>query len=137
MIQNGSTVDVHYTGKLTDGEVFDSSVGKSPLTFTVGSGSIIEGFEKAILGKNVGDKVTVQLAPQEAYGDYRDDLVVQVANTQLPGPVEVGQILSTVTENGQINVVVKEVHPEHAIIDGNHPFAGKDLIFEIEVVNVN
>jgi FKBP-type peptidyl-prolyl cis-trans isomerase 2 len=137
MIQNGSTVNVHYTGKLTDGEVFDTSEGKEPLSFTVGTGQIIPGFENAIIGKNVGDKVTVNIPPAEAYGEIREDLYVKVLNDQLPGPVEVGQSLQAQAENGMpINVMVKEVNEDHAVIDGNHPFAGKELIFDIEVVSV-
>jgi FKBP-type peptidyl-prolyl cis-trans isomerase 2 len=137
MIQNGSTVDVHYTGRLTDGEVFDSSEGKEPLSFTVGTGQIIPGFENAIIGKNVGDKVTVNISPAEAYGEIREDLYVKVTNEQLPGPVEVGQSLQAQGENGTpINVLVKEVNEDHVIIDVNHPLAGKKLIFDIEVVSI-
>ena len=137
MIQNGSTVNVHYTGKLTNGEVFDSSEGKAPISFVVGSGQIIPGFENAIIGKSTGDKVTVSIPPAEAYGEFREDLLVKVPNTQLPGPVEVGMSLQAQAENGMpVNVLVKEVNEDHAIIDGNHPFAGKELIFDIEVVSV-
>ena len=137
MIQDGSTVNVHYTGRLTDGEVFDSSEGKAPLTFTVGSGQIIPGFESALIGKNVGDKVTVNIQPEEAYGLIREDLLVKVPNEQLPGPVEVGQTLQAQGDQGApINVMVKEVNEYHVVIDGNHPFAGKELIFDIEVVEV-
>ena len=137
MIQDGSTVNVHYTGRLTDGEVFDSSEGKAPLTFTVGSGQIIPGFESALIGKNVGDKVTVNIQPEEAYGLIREDLLVKVPNEQLPGPVEVGQTLQAHGDQGApINVMVKEVNEDHVVIDGNHPFAGKELIFDIEVVEV-
>lgn len=137
MIQNGNTVDVHYTGKHTTGEVFDSSVGKAPLQFVIGSGQIIPGFENAIIGKNIGDKVTVNIPASEAYGELREDLIVKVPNDNLPGPVEVGMSLQAQSENGMpVNVIVKEVHEDHAIIDGNHPFAGKELVFDIEVVSV-
>ena len=137
MIQNGNTVNVHYTGRLTNGEVFDSSEGKAPLSFTVGSGQIIPGFENAIIGKNVGDKVTVNIPPAQAYGEFREDLLIKVPNTQLPGPVEVGMSLQAQSDNGaNVNVTVVEVNEDHAVIDGNHPFAGKELIFDIEVVNV-
>ncbi len=137
MIQNGNTVDVHYTGKHTTGEVFDSSVGKAPLQFVIGSGQIIPGFENAVIGKNVGDKVTVNIPASEAYGELREDLIVKVPNEQLPGPVEVGMSLQAQAENGMpINVIVKEVNEDHAVIDGNHPFAGKELVFDIEVVSV-
>lgn len=83
MIQNGNTVDVHYTGKHTTGEVFDSSVGKAPLQFVIGSGQIIPGFENAIIGKNIGDKVTVNIPASEAYGELREDLIVKVPNDNL------------------------------------------------------
>jgi peptidylprolyl isomerase len=137
MIQNGSTVNVHYTGRLTDGEVFDTSEGKEPLSFTVGTGQIIPGFENAIIGKATGDKVTVNITAAEAYGEIREDLVVKVPNSQLPGAVEVGMSLQAQAENGMpVNVTVKEVNEDHAVIDGNHPFAGKELIFDIEVVSV-
>jgi peptidylprolyl isomerase len=135
MIQIGSTVNVHYTGKLKSGEVFDSSEGRDPLSFTIGSGQIIPGFENAIIGKNVGDKVTIEIDPKEAYGEYREDLLVKVENEQLPGPVEVGQVLQADNGGQPVNVTVKEVNEGHVIIDGNHPLSGKDLIFDIEVVS--
>lgn len=137
MIQNGSIVNVHYTGKLTDGEIFDSSEGKDTLSFTVGSGQIIPGFENALIGKQIGDKVTTNIKPKDAYGEIREDLYVRVPNDQLPGPVQVGQVLQAQSDSGApINVLIKEVNEDHVIIDGNHPFAGKELIFEIEVINV-
>lgn len=137
MIQNGSTIEVHYTGKLVNGEVFDSSEGRQPLSFTMGTGQIIPGFENALVGKNIGDKVTVNIQPSEAYGEYREDLVVKVPNEQLPGPVQVGMSLQAQSEGGMpLNVVVKEVNEDHALIDGNHPLSGKELIFDIEVVSI-
>lgn len=137
MIQNGSTVEVHYTGKLTDGEVFDSSEGRQPLSFTMGTGQIIPGFESALVGKNIGDKVTVNIQPSDAYGEYREDLVVKVPNEQMPGPVEVGMTLQAQAQSGMpLNVTVKEVNEDHVVIDGNHPLSGKELIFDIEVVGI-
>lgn len=137
MIQNGSTVEVHYTGKLTDGEVFDSSEGRQPLSFTMGTGQIIPGFENALVGKNIGDKVTINIQPSDAYGEYREDLVVKVPNEQMPGPVEVGMTLQAQAQSGMpLNVTVKEVNEDHVVIDGNHPLSGKELIFDIEVVSV-
>jgi peptidylprolyl isomerase len=93
MITQGSTVEVHYTGRFLDGEVFDSSEGKDPLQFEIGSGQIIPGFENALMGKNIGEKVSVTVAPDEAYGQVREDLVVEVPADKMPGPVEVGQLL--------------------------------------------
>ena len=137
MIQIGSTVNVHYTGKLKSGEVFDSSEGKDPLQFEIGSGQIIPGFENAIMGKNIGEKVSVTIAPDEAYGQIREDLVVEVPTDKMPGPVEVGQLLQADGgDGGVVQVIVKEVKEDIIIIDGNHPLAGQDLVFDIEVVSI-
>lgn len=137
MIENGNLVSVHYSGRLTEGEQFDSSEGREPLQFTVGSGQIIRGFDSALLGKSVGDKFTVNISPDDAYGQIREDLFVKVLPTQMPGEVEVGQVLQANSENGStMNVVVSEVTDEYVLIDGNHPLAGKELIFDIEVVSV-
>jgi peptidylprolyl isomerase len=137
MITQGSTVEVHYTGKLTNDEVFDSSEGKEPLKFEVGSGQIIPGFENAILGKNVGDKVTVSIDPTQAYGDVREDLLVKVPFDKMPGEVEVGQTLQADSGQGQpVMVVVEQVNEDHVVINGNHPLAGKELVFDIEIVSV-
>ena len=136
MIQNGSTVTVHYTGKLTDGQQFDSSVGREPLQFMIGSNQVIPGFENGLIGKSVGEKVTLTIPVDQAYGPIREDLLMKVSNDQLPRPVQVGQQLQA-TNNGQIvNVSVKEVHEDHAVIDANHPLAGQALIFDVEVVGV-
>lgn len=138
MIENGKVVDVHYTGKLNDGSVFDSSEGREPLRFEIGSGQIIPGFESAIIGKNVGDKVTVTINPEEAYGEPREELFVKIPNDKLPGKVEVGQVLEATSEDGRSSqVLVHEVNEDHVIINGNHPLAGKELVFDIEVVSVN
>lgn len=138
MITNGNTVDVHYTGRLANGDVFDSSEGREPLSFTMGDGQIIPGFEKALIGKNVGDKLTVNIPPQEAYGDYKPELLVKVPNSQMPGGVEVGQQLNATADNGTVvQVLVAEVNEDHVVIDGNHPLSGKELIFDIEVMSIN
>jgi len=137
MVETGKVVAVHYTGKLTNGEMFDTSEGRDPLKFQVGSGQIIQGFEQAIIGKGIGEKVTVNIVADEAYGQIREDLVVSVPLSQMPGDVQVGQPLQATGENGQaINVIVKEVTEEHVMIDGNHPLAGHDLVFDIEIVEI-
>lgn len=137
MIENGKIVAVHYTGKFKTGETFDSSEGRDPLKFQVGSGQIISGFEAAIIGKNVGDKVTVNIQPEDAYGLVREDLIVKVPMEQMPGKVEVGQSLQAQADNGQaVNVTVTEVNEDHVIIDGNHPLAGQELVFDIEIVEI-
>lgn len=137
MITQGSTVEVHYTGRFIDGEIFDSSEGKDPLQFQVGSGQIIPGFEEAIMGKNIGEKVSITIAPEQAYGQLREDLIVEVPVDKMPGTVEVGQLLQADGGDGQVvQVIVKEVKEEVIIIDGNHPLAGQDLLFDIEVVSI-
>lgn len=137
MIQNGNVVSVHYTGKHTNGETFDSSEGREPLKFQMGMGQLIPGFENALIGKTVGDKVTVNIAPEEAYGLVREDLIVSVSLDKMPGEVEVGQALQAEGDNGQIaQVFVKEVNEDHVLIDGNHPLAGKELVFDIEVIEI-
>ena len=136
MIQNGSTVQVHYTGKLTDGTTFDSSVGRSPFQFQVGVGEVIPGFEDGLIGKSVGDKVTVQIPVEDAYGEVRHDLIVNVPKSQLPSEVEVGQTLQASNEGQSFNVVVKDIFEDYVVIDGNHPLAGKELIFDIEVLEI-
>lgn len=136
MIQNGSTVAVHYTGKTTDGQEFDSSIGREPLQFQVGTQQVIPGFENGLIGKSVGEKVTINIPADEAYGQIREDLFMKVPNEQLPGVVSVGQTLQAQNGGQIINVTVKEVNEDHAIIDGNHPLAGQDLIFDVEVMDV-
>jgi hypothetical protein len=137
MIKLGDTVNVHYTGKLDNGDEFDTSVGKDPLSFTVGTNQVIPGFENALLGKSVGDKVTVTIPPSDAYGDWREDLTVKVPNDQLPGPVEVGTtLIAQNDQGGQFSIIVKEVHDDHVIVDGNHQLAGQQLTFDIEVMEI-
>jgi FKBP-type peptidyl-prolyl cis-trans isomerase 2 len=137
MIQNGTIVNVHYTGKLTDGSVFDTSEGNGTLRFEVGSGQIIPGFEKALIGKNIGDKVTISINPEEAYGPVYEDLLVRIPKDRMPEGVHVGQTLQASNEGSISNVVVVEVNEGDVVIDGNHPLAGKELIFDIEVVSLD
>ena len=138
MITQGRTVEVHYTGRFPNEEqAFDSSEGRDPLKFDVGVGQVIPGFENAILGKNVGDKVQVTISATDAYGEVREDLFVQVPLDKLPGEVEVGQELQADSGNGQpVRVVVEAVNEDHVVINGNHPLAGKELVFDIEVISV-
>jgi FKBP-type peptidyl-prolyl cis-trans isomerase 2 len=128
---------VHYTGKLTDGSVFDTSEGNGTLRFEVGSGQIIPGFEKALIGKNIGDKVTISINPEEAYGPVYEDLLVRIPKDRMPEGVHVGQTLQASNEGSISNVVVVEVNEGDVVIDGNHPLAGKELIFDIEVVSLD
>ncbi|WP_338667559.1 FKBP-type peptidyl-prolyl cis-trans isomerase [Pseudodesulfovibrio methanolicus] len=138
--QNGSTVKVHYTGTLKeDGSQFDSSEGREPLEFKLGEGMVIAGFEKAVIGKSVGDTVTVEIPPEEGYGSPSEELVFQVRREQLPPTVELeeGIMLEIRTEDGQPAYVrVTEFDDELVTLDGNHPLSGQTLVFDIEIVEV-
>lgn len=136
---SGDTVHVHYTGRLEDGTVFDSSDGRDPLEFKLGEGSVIAGFEKAVEGLAVGEKADAQLDPEQAYGPVRDDLVMAVPREQLPDGMDpdVGDQLAMQTEDGQnVPVTVVDTDPDSIQIDANHPLAGKTLIFELELVKI-
>jgi len=138
--QNGSTVKVHYTGTLkADGSQFDSSDGRDPLEFKLGDGMVIAGFEKAVIGKSAGDTVTVEIPPEEGYGEPNAQLVFQVRKEQLPPTVELeaGIMLEIRTEEGQPAYVrVTDFDEELVTLDGNHPLAGQTLVFDIEVVEI-
>ena len=137
--EDGNTVKVHYTGTLDDGSVFDTSVGGEPLEFTLGQGQMITGFENAVRGMEVGQSKTVTIPADEAYGQYRDDLVLVVERSQLPEErePEVGQQLYMQQPNGSvITVVIIELCETTATLDANHRLAGEDLTFEIELVEV-
>ncbi|SHI35494.1 FKBP-type peptidyl-prolyl cis-trans isomerase [Pseudozobellia thermophila] len=139
-VKNNDTVKVHYTGKLADGQVFDSSVERGePIQFTLGQGQLIPGFEKGLIDMKVNEKKTVKIPMNEAYGETNEQLIQEVPKSQLPDDIEpkVGMGLVTQTPNGQeINLVVKEVNEASIVVDGNHPLAGKDLIFDLEVVEI-
>ena len=135
-IENGKKVKVHYTGKHVDGEVFDSSEGREPLSFTVGEGMMIKGFEEGLMGMETGEKKTIEIQPADAYGESREDLVTEVELSQLPEGIEVGQPLQAMTNGGPMSVTVKEIKESTAMIDLNHPLAGKTLVFDLEVVEV-
>lgn len=136
MIEKGSKVKVHYTGKFEDNNVFDTSTDKEPLEFTVGEGKLIPGFENGIMGLNAGEKTTIELTPEEAYGPVREELVNEVPKENLPEGVQVGQMLQAQTKQGPINVTVTEIGETTAKVDANHPLAGKKLIFDLEVMEV-
>ncbi|MEL4897133.1 FKBP-type peptidyl-prolyl cis-trans isomerase [Crocosphaera sp. Alani8] len=135
----GDTVKVNYTGKLQDGTVFDSSVNRDPLQFSLGEGQVIPGFEEAVVGMSPGDSKSVTIASQEAYGPYQDELVIVVDEKQMPSDlsVEVGQQLQMRHSDGQaVPVTVTNIKDDKVTLDANHPLAGKDLTFEIELVTI-
>ncbi|KUK43810.1 MAG: peptidylprolyl isomerase [Methanothrix sp.] len=133
------TVKVHYTGKFEDGTVFDSSEGRDPLEFTLGKRMVIPGFEEAALGMSPGEKKTVNIPAEEAYGPRREEMVMEVARSSMPPEIEpeVGQILQVGSSQDQmLQVVVTEVTEESVVLDANHPLAGMDLVFEIELLEI-
>jgi FKBP-type peptidyl-prolyl cis-trans isomerase 2 len=134
-----STVSVNYTGRLEDGTVFDSSLnpGREPLSATLGQGALIPGFEKGLLGMSVGESKTINIPCVDAYGDLNEQLIAEVPKDRVPEGVTEGQMLQTNTQQGPMNVVVKEVKDDVVILDANHPLAGKDLIFDLEVVSID
>lgn len=138
--ESDSTVKVHYTGKLSDGEVFDSSVDREPLEFSLGQKQVIPGFENAVLGMEQGEKKTITIPSGEAYGPHRSDLVVDVQKNQVPPDItpEPGLQLQLRQQDGTIiNVTVTGVTDTSVTLDANHPLAGKDLTFEIELVDIS
>ncbi|MCR9250260.1 MAG: peptidylprolyl isomerase [bacterium] len=133
------TVKVHYTGKLNDGQVFDSSLEREPLQFVVGGGQMIKGFDAAVDGMELNEKKTVTIPSAEAYGPVNEELFQVVPRTDLPEDMDPKQgqtLVATSPDGHQQQVLVSEVTEETITIDANHPLAGKDLIFEIELVEI-
>jgi FKBP-type peptidyl-prolyl cis-trans isomerase 2 len=137
--QTGNTVKVHYTGKLTDGTVFDSSEGREPLEFTLGSGMVIAGFEFGVTNMKIGEKKTVNIPVTEAYGPHNPEMLLEFPKSQLPAdmPVEIGTMLQMSDDQGHVHqVILAEIKDETVIIDANHALAGKDLVFDLELVAI-
>ena len=138
--KENDNVKVHYTGKLTTGEVFDSSKGREPLAFTVGTGQMIKGFDDAVAGMELNEQKSVTIPSNEAYGEHRPELIQEVAKADLPPEMDaqVGlKLLATNEQGHQTPVTVTHVGDETITIDANHELAGKDLVFEIELVAIN
>jgi FKBP-type peptidyl-prolyl cis-trans isomerase 2 len=139
-VKSGDKINVHYTGKLTDGTLFDSSVGREPLEFEVGSGMVIKGFDVGVTGMSVGEKKTVHIPAAEAYGDMDPNYLAVFNKAEIPSdiPYEVGMQLNMHQDgSGQVMpVVVVEVTDTTITLDANHPLAGKDLIFDLELVSI-
>ena len=137
-VESGKTVTVHYTGKFDDGVVFDSSLkeGREPLHTVLGSGSLIPGFEKGLLGMTKGEKKTVNVDPLEGYGEYLKGLITTVTKDKVPESVKVGDVLQSQGPRGTMNVTVKGIKENEVTLDANHPLAGKKLIFDLEVVEI-
>jgi peptidylprolyl isomerase len=134
----GDQVKVHYTGKLEDGSVFDSSRDGEPLAFTIGQREVIAGFENAIIGMTVGQSKTQPIPVDEAYGPRREDMVIRIDRQEIPKdiPLEVGQRLQMAQEGHQMIVTVAEVSSDSVTLDANHPLAGQNLVFDIELIEI-
>jgi FKBP-type peptidyl-prolyl cis-trans isomerase 2 len=138
--KKGDVVKVHYKGKLNSGEQFDSSEGRAPLEFTVGAGQMIAGFDQAIPGMVVGEKKTITIAPENAYGEKNEEAIIEFPKSNIPADMmlEPGMKLQLRNEAGQpIPVIVIEVKDEIVILDANHELAGKELIFDIELIEIS
>jgi len=138
-VKNGDTVRVHYHGKLNDGSTFDTSEGRDPLEFTVGSGQVIKGFDDAMLDMQPGEKKTVNIPVDLAYGQRNDDMMMEYPKSEFPADMtpEVGMELHMSDNAGNVfPVVVAELQEETVLLDANHPLAGKDLVFELELVSI-
>lgn len=135
----GDAVKVHYTGRLTDGTVFDSSENRDPLGFTLGDGNMIKGFDAAVSGMGVGEEKSITIPCVEAYGEKRDDMMLEIPIAQVPPHInpEVGMELSLKNQAGQpVPVKVAHIDEEKITLDANHPLAGQDLIFDIKLVEI-
>jgi len=134
-VKMGDEVEIEYVGKLEDGTVFDSTDGRDAFAFEAGSNRIIPGMSEAVVGMQVGDEKTVAVPPEQAYGTYQDDLVIRVPRERIPQDVKVGDALSDGQGGGQVWYVA-EMTPEETVLDGNHPLAGKTLIFEVRLIGI-
>ncbi|MCG1036760.1 FKBP-type peptidyl-prolyl cis-trans isomerase [Polaribacter sargassicola] len=138
-VKESNTVKVNYTGKLSDGQIFDTSDGREPLEVTLGQGQLIPGFEQALIDMKLNEKKTITIAKEDAYGDVNESLIQEVDKANLPQDMEpkVGMGLVSKSPDGQeMNLMIVEVKDQSVVIDGNHPLAGRDLVFDLEVVDI-
>jgi len=137
--KNGDTVKVVYTGKLDDGSVFDTTAEGEPIEFTIGQGQVLPAFEEAVIGMGSGDSKTIVIPPDEAYGDRSDELILTMGRDQVPfdREPEIGKMYRLVQKDGQsFPVTVMDMSEETIVFDANHPLAGKDLTFDIQLVQI-
>ena len=137
--KEGNVVKVHYSGRLTDGTLFDSSEGREPLEFTVGAGQMIRGFDAGVLGMAIGEKKTLQIAAEDAYGIRDEEAIIEFPAENIPEDMklEPGMQLTLRNQNGQpVPVIVLEVKDDVVIMDANHMLAGQDLVFDVELVEI-
>jgi FKBP-type peptidyl-prolyl cis-trans isomerase 2 len=138
-VKTGDKVKVHYHGKLTNGETFDSSEGRSPLEFEVGKGMVIKGFDDGVTGMAIGEKKTINIPVDDAYGPINPDMLIEMPKDRFPKDMEIKEGVPLMMSDGSgqnFQVVVAEVKDDSVILDANHPLAGQDLIFDIELVEI-
>jgi FKBP-type peptidyl-prolyl cis-trans isomerase 2 len=138
-VKAGDKVKVHYHGKLTSGETFDSSEGREPLEFEVGSGMVIKGFDDGVTGMSVGEKKTITIPVDQAYGVHNQDMLIEMPKDRFPKEMEIETGMPLMMSDGAGNnhqVVVTEIKDDVVILDANHPLAGKDLVFDLELVEI-
>lgn len=138
---NGDKVTVHYTGKFEDGKIFDTSIDGQPLSFELGNGQVIQGFNDALVGMEPGESKTVTISPDKAYGDYKKELVIKVEKSKLPPDADpqIGQKLSANHSGNdtKINFTIVEIEDDVLTLDANHVLSGRNLVFDIELVEVS
>lgn len=137
--KQGDTVKIHYTGKLEDGTVFDTSTGRDPLQFNIGENQVIQGFEKGVTGMALNESKTITIPSDEAYGPHREEMVLNIPRDQFPPNIEpeIGQQLELGQENGQTTIaIVSQVSESNVTLDTNHPLAGETLIFDIQLIEI-
>ena len=138
-VKSGDKVKVHYHGKLTSGETFDSSEGREPLEFEVGSGMVIKGFDEGVTGMSVGEKKTINIPFNEAYGPRNPEMVIEMPKDRFPKDMELEVGMPLMMSDGQgqqFQVTVAQIKEEAVMLDANHPLAGKDLVFDLELVEI-
>ena len=138
--KEGNVVKVHYSGRLTDGTLFDSSEGREPLEFTLGAGQMIKGFDTGVLGMAIGEKKTLQISAEDAYGARDEEAIIEFPAENIPEDMklEPGMQLTLRNQHGQpVPVIVLEVKEEVIIMDANHMLAGQDLVFDVELVSIS
>jgi peptidylprolyl isomerase len=138
MVKAGDTVSLHYKGTLNDGTIFDSSEGREPLQFEVGSGMVIKGFDDGVMGMQVGEKKSIHIGVDEAYGPANEQMIFKFDKAGIPSdiPLEVGGTLNMHDGQQTVPVIIREVEDAHVLLDANHPLAGQELNFDLEIVNI-
>ncbi|HVG40114.1 MAG TPA: peptidylprolyl isomerase [Chitinophagaceae bacterium] len=138
-VKNGDKIKVHYHGKLNNGDTFDSSEGREPLEFTVGEGQVIKGFDEGVKGMKVGDKKTIEIPVGDAYGEKNNEMLIEFPLTQFPQEMKPETGMQLMMNNGagqSFPVIVAEVKSDSVILDANHPLAGQDLTFDLELISI-